>query len=91
MDKDWFLYIVRAADNSLYTGITLDVDRRLIEHNTDKIKGAKSLRGKKPVKLVYTEEYDNQHDARVREAQIKKWNSSYKWKLIERNTKPINK
>ncbi|MCL4339465.1 GIY-YIG nuclease family protein [Patescibacteria group bacterium] len=78
----WYLYIVKCNDNSLYTGITTDLKRREIEHNTDNKRGAKSLRGKRPVTMVYYETYFSQSEARKREAQIKKWSTSYKWKLI---------
>ncbi|MBI4973159.1 GIY-YIG nuclease family protein [Candidatus Roizmanbacteria bacterium] len=78
----WYVYIVQCKDGSLYTGITLDVVRRVKEHNEDDAKGAKSLRGKRPVKLVYFEEYNNQSEARKREAGIKNWKREYKLKLI---------
>ena len=47
----WFVYIVRCSDNSLYTGITTDVNRRIREHNESK-KGAKYTRSRRPVKLI---------------------------------------
>ena len=50
--KDWYVYLVRCSDNSIYTGITVDIERRVIEHNTSK-KGAKYTRTRQPVKLVY--------------------------------------
>ncbi|KKT72531.1 MAG: Endo/excinuclease amino terminal domain protein, partial [Microgenomates group bacterium GW2011_GWA2_44_7] len=52
---NWFLYIVRGKDGSLYTGITTDLDRRVLEHNTSNALGAKSLRAKRPVEPVYYE------------------------------------
>jgi putative endonuclease len=76
----WFLYIVKGKDDSLYTGITTDLTRRVNEHNLGI--GAKSLRGKLPVELVYSEEYDSQHEARKREVAIKSWKREYKLKLI---------
>lgn len=82
MDVLWYVYIVQCKDGTLYTGITLDIVRRLKEHNGDNIKGAKSLRGKRPVKLVYFEEHKNQSEASVREAAIKNWKREYKIKLI---------
>ncbi len=78
----WFLYILKCSDNSLYTGITTDIFRRIKEHNS-KI-GAKSLRGRLPVELVYTEEYSNQKEAAKRERNIKSWSRKYKLKLINR-------
>ena len=81
----WFLYIVECRDGTLYTGITTDVTRRVIEHNNSKL-GAKSLKGKRPVVLVYSESYESQSDARKREAAIKQWKREYKLKLIEKLT-----
>ncbi len=76
----WFLYIVEASDGSLYTGITKDTERRISEHNLGI--GAKYLRGKLPVKLVYKEIFDNQILAAKRERAIKSWTREYKLKLI---------
>lgn len=84
MNQKWYLYIVECRDKSLYVGITKDINRRIFEHNTDSIRGAKSLRGKRPVKLVYYEEYKSQTDAAKREKQIKSWKREYKLKLIEK-------
>ena len=78
----WFLYIARCRDNSLYTGITTDIKRRESEHNEDNIRGAKSLRYKRPVHIIYTEQFETQSEARIREAQIKRWKREYKLKLI---------
>lgn len=77
----WFLYIVKARDESLYTGITTDITRRISQHNNGK--GAKSLRGKLPVELVYNEEYKTSSEARKREEAIKNWKRKDKLKLIE--------
>lgn len=78
----WYLYIARCADDTLYTGITTDVKRREFEHNTDDIRGAKSLHHKRPIQIVYTETYKSQSEARVRETEIKGWKRKYKLKLI---------
>lgn len=78
----WFVYIAECRDGSLYTGMTTNIKRRIIEHNTDDLKGAKSLRGKRPIKLVYSEEFKTQSEARKREAAIKNWNRKYKQKVI---------
>lgn len=76
----WFVYIVKCKDDSFYTGITTDVKRRLKEHN-NKI-GAKSLRSKIPVLLVYLEKYLSQKEAAKREKEIKGWNRNKKIRLI---------
>lgn len=78
----WFLYIVRCKDGSLYTGITTDLTRRVSEHNLGNALGAKSLRSKRPVELVYYEAFTTQGDAAKREASIKKWTRKYKLRLI---------
>ena len=81
MNKDWYVYIVRCSDNSLYTGITVDIDRRILEHNTSN-KGAKYTRSRRPVKLVHTETYDNRSTPSKRESAIKKLNRSEKFQTI---------
>ena len=79
----WHVYIVKCSDDSLYTGITTDIARRVNEHNTDDKLGAKSLKGKRPVSLVYTEDFANQIEAAKREREIKGWKRKYKLLLIE--------
>ena len=81
---NWFTYIVKGKDGSLYSGITTDLLRRVSEHNTDAKKGAKSLRSKLPVTLVYYEAFISQADATRRERAIKRWKRDNKLKLIER-------
>lgn len=82
MQKQWYIYIIRCADNSLYTGVTTDVDRRVVEHNTSK-KGAKYTRTRRPVTLVYTKEMQDHSKACIKEAQIKKLNKKQKEELIK--------
>ncbi|MBN1263736.1 MAG: GIY-YIG nuclease family protein [Candidatus Pacebacteria bacterium] len=76
----WLVYIVKCSDNSLYTGITNNLPRRVWLHN-NKL-GAKSLRGKVPVKLVFKEIYKDQKDAAKREREIKSWSRKKKIELI---------
>lgn len=80
--KEWYVYIVKCCDDSLYTGITVDVDRRILEHNTSN-KGAKYTRSRRPVKLVHIETYDNRSTASKRESAIKKLNRSEKLILLK--------
>ena len=80
MKKPWYVYIAEFGNGALYTGISTDVKRRIKQHNEGK--GAKSLRGKGPVKLVYEEIHGTVTSARIREAAIKKWTRLYKLKLI---------
>ncbi len=53
--SDWHLYIIRCADNSLYTGVTIDVERRFLEHQSQGEKCAKYLKGKAPLRLAFQE------------------------------------
>lgn len=78
----WFLYLARCNDNTIYTGITTDLKRRELEHNTNDKLGAKSLRFKRPIVMVYSEQYHTQSEARIREAEIKRWKRDNKLKLI---------
>ena len=77
----YFTYIVRCSDNSLYTGITTDLVRRVNEHNTSP-KGAKYTRGRRPVVLQYSETYNDRSSAMSREYQIKQLSKSQKEELI---------
>jgi putative endonuclease len=80
MAHEWFFYIVRCRDNSLYSGITNDLEHRLKEHN--KGAGAKYTASRRPVKLVYSEKHANNSEARKREIQIKNWSKTKKEQLI---------
>jgi putative endonuclease len=63
--------MVKCADDTLYTGIATELDRRIEEHNTSD-KGAKYTRVRRPVKLVYSEKYPDRSTASKREYEIKK-------------------
>ena len=76
----WFVYIVQCRDNSLYTGITNNLEKRIKAHNNKK--GAKSLKGKLPVKLVYQEQYNKKQPALSRESEIKSLKREEKLDLI---------
>ena len=80
-DVSWYLYIIRLENGSLYTGITTDIDRRFSEHQSGK-KGAKFLRGKGVLTLVYSCEVSDRSEASKLEAQVKKMSKSDKEKLI---------
>ncbi|MCL5432770.1 MAG: GIY-YIG nuclease family protein, partial [Patescibacteria group bacterium] len=69
---NYFVYIVRCKDDSLYTGFTWNISQRIWEHNFSK-RGAKSLRGKLPVHLEYSEVYNTKTEALKRERKIKGW------------------
>lgn len=78
----YYFYILRCSDNSLYCGQTNNLARRVYEHNFDKNKSAKYLRAKKPVKLIYFEEYPTLQEAMKREIQIKKCTKTKKEALV---------
>ena len=80
-DSQWFVYILRCVDNSLYIGITTDIKRRLSEHNSLKI-GAKYTRGRRPVTLVYSEPSNTHSLALKRECELKKLPKTKKEALI---------
>ena len=80
MEKRWKLYILRCGDGSLYTGIALDVQARLDQHQDGT--GAKYTRGRGPLELVYVEECENHSHALKREYQIKTLTKAQKLALI---------
>ncbi len=75
------VYILRCADETLYTGITTDVTRRLGEHNTSAL-GAKYTRGRRPVTLAYVKRYRTRSTASREEARIKRLTRPEKLALI---------
>jgi len=82
MSNDWYVYIIRCSDNSLYTGVTTDVSRRLQEHQAQGDRTAKYLRGKSPLKLVLQLQVVNKSAALKLEKQIKSLSKLEKEKLI---------
>jgi putative endonuclease len=80
--SNWFVYLLRCADNSLYTGITTDTERRLEQHNHCNKRGAKYTRVRRPVTLVYCEPSLNRKTASQREYQLKQLNKNKKEQLV---------
>ena len=79
----WYVYIVECADGSLYTGISTDVDRRLLEHNYS-FKAAKYTRSRRPVRLVWTKEIEGgRSGASKEEYRIKRLSRKKKLELIQ--------
>ena len=76
----WQVYIILCTDNSLYTGITSDIARRMQQHGASR--GAKYFRGRKPRQLVYLENAHSRSTASKREAAIKKLKRVDKLRLI---------
>jgi len=85
----WYLYILTCCDNTLYTGTTTDVPRRVIEHNRKK--GGACTRVRLPVELVYKESFETQSEALKREAQIKSWSRVKKLSLIQGDFNKLRK
>ncbi len=79
--KNYHLYIVTCSDGTLYTGISLDVTKRVALHNLGR--GAKYTRSRLPVELVYQEIYTSKGEALSREYQVKKMTRSQKLALID--------
>ncbi len=77
----YYVYIIKCNDDSLYCGITVDLDRRVKEHN-ESSKGAKYTRSRRPVKLVWSKLVGNRSEASKEECRIKKLSRLEKLKLI---------
>jgi predicted GIY-YIG superfamily endonuclease len=82
MSQSWFVYMLRCRDGSLYTGVAVDVQRRLQEHNGELGQGARYTRSRRPVTLVYQETLTSRSAALKREAAIKKLSRTQKEQLI---------
>ena len=78
----WFVYLVRCADDSLYAGITTDINRRVAEHNSGGGLGARYTRGRGPVTLAYFEPAGSRSEAARREREVKKMSRAEKLALI---------
>ena len=76
-----FVYVLRCADDTLYTGYTTDVQRRVAEHEAGE--GAKYTRGRTPVEVVHVESFSSKSAAMSREYEIKQFTRSRKERLVE--------
>lgn len=77
----YYVYMVACADNTLYTGIAKDLQKRIEEHNNSQ-KGAKYTKTRRPVTLVYQEECEDRSSASKREYAIKKLSREQKLALL---------
>ena len=77
----YYVYILKCADETLYTGITTDLKRRMLEHNSSAL-GAKYTRARLPVEMVFSKKFKNRSTASREEARIKKLTRAEKLKLI---------
>lgn len=81
----YYLYLLQCENDTIYTGITTDLERRFVEHKSGTGKGANYTRAFKPIKILYTEEFQNRSDASKRESEIKKMTRSQKLELVNKS------
>ena len=79
--SDWYVYILKCKDDSYYTGITKNLEKRIADHVSGN--GAKYTRGRAPLKLIHTEIFENRSSASKREFEIKKLSRIEKELLIK--------
>ena len=72
----WLVYMLECSDNTIYTGITNNLENRLKKHQSGD--GAKYLRGRLPIKLIYKELFINRSEATKREISLKKMSKKEK-------------
>jgi len=80
-NSSWFVYILQCSDDSLYTGVATDLERRLHEHNHSPL-GARYTRARRPVEMIYSEQVESRSEACKREHEIKQLNRGQKLNLI---------
>ena len=78
----WQVYILKCADGTFYCGVTTDLKRRVDEHNSS-VLGARYTSGRRPVKLVYVQDFADRSAASKEESRIKKLSRGEKLKLIQ--------
>jgi putative endonuclease len=81
----FYLYILKCSDKTLYTGITVDLERRVREHNLSEL-GAKYTKHRRPVKLVYSRKFRSRSNAAKAETRVKGLTRAEKFRLIKKNT-----
>lgn len=80
-NKAHYFYVLECSDGSYYAGYTVNLERRIHNHNTGK--GAKYTRGRTPVKLLYSEEFESKSEALKMEIKFKKFSKKRKQSYIE--------
>ncbi|PJE75997.1 endonuclease [Candidatus Uhrbacteria bacterium CG10_big_fil_rev_8_21_14_0_10_48_11] len=83
----YFVYLLLCDDDSIYTGITVNVEDRLRRHKNGS--GAKYTRARKAVRVLYTEQHNTRQSAAKREAQIKGWKREKKLELISSSNQSV--
>lgn len=87
-NNEWAIYVLRCRGDTLYTGITTNIDRRVNEHNMSSL-GSKYTRSRRPVVLVYLESAQDRSSASKREYQIKQMTKKQKERMIESHATKI--
>ena len=82
-DHAWSVYLLRCADNTLYCGITTNLQKRLRQHNGELVGGAKYTKVRQPCELVYAESAENRSHATQKECAIKQLSKAAKECLIK--------
>ncbi|MBI4080311.1 MAG: GIY-YIG nuclease family protein [Candidatus Levybacteria bacterium] len=80
----FFVYVLQCSDQTYYIGSTKNLEKRLVQHNAHKA-GARYTKMRRPVVLKYSESFPTLHEARRREAEIKKWKRPQKEHLFKIN------
>ncbi len=89
MGKLFYVYILRCSDGSYYVGSTDDVQQRIAAHNAGR--GPSYTSRRRPVRLIYSESYDNKSSAVRRERQVKRWSRAKKEALISGNVEDLKR
>ncbi|SEA54864.1 putative endonuclease [Psychroflexus halocasei] len=89
--KTYFVYIIKCADNTYYTGMTNNINRRWYEHCFDQENKSAYTYSRKPLKLVFYETFNDVKQAYAFERKIKKWSKAKKEALIEKNWDRLKK
>lgn len=82
MADEWQVYLLECADGTLYTGVSRDLARRLLQHNGERAGGPRYTRGRRPVQLLWSAPAADRSEAQQREAAIKKLSRADKLKLL---------
>lgn len=81
----YFVYILKCNDGTLYTGVTSDLKRRIEEHNSSKL-GAKYTKARRPVELIYSEDFKDRSAAQIEESRIKKLSRKEKLFIVKKES-----
>jgi len=85
--NNWYVYVLKCRDESFYVGLTTNLTRRLSQHQYGVFNNY--TKSRRPVKLVYWENFSDKHKAALREKEIKDWRREKKQELIEKFTSSL--